>query len=145
MLICRTAQDYISARWELLLLQNATYEIEAVEVDATAYPSEFGQCVDICELDVYYGDLPSNTDCDEECEDRLATTTEIEYVISYEGHDGILIESEQRLDGAELAKTYHLENTNHFQEQTVINDGVDNAFADLFDGNAGTAFLVPKN
>ena len=145
MLICRIAQDYISARWELLLLQNANYEVEAVEVEATAYTPEFGQCVNICELDVYYGDLPSNTDCDEECEDWLATTTEIEYVISYEGHDGILLESEQRLDGAELAKTYHLENTNHFQEQSMLNDDVASAFTDLFDGNAGTPFFVPKN
>lgn len=143
MLICRAAQDYIAAEWELLLLQSAAYVIQEEEVVIT-YEAEFNQCVDICDLDVYYGDLPSNTNCNDYCSDWLdQTTTAIVYTIINEKHDGILLESEQQLAGA--AKQYHLSNTNHFQEQTLFNDGVDNAMTDLFDGNAGAAFFVPKN
>lgn len=57
-------------------------------------------------------------------------------------HDGLLTRNEQLLSGA--AKTYEAKKTNHFQEQFWFNTSVRPALTDLFDGNAGTAFLVPN-
>ena len=60
----------------------------------------------------------------------------------YEPHDGLLSKSEQLLAGA--AKTYEAKKTNHFQEQFWSQQAVKDAFVDLFNGGAGTAFQVPK-
>jgi hypothetical protein len=68
-------------------------------------------------------------------------TTTITYY-QYEPHDGLLSKSEQLLEGA--VKTYEVKKVNHFQEQFWSQQPVKDAFVDLFNGNAGIAFRVPK-
>jgi hypothetical protein len=145
LMICSTAQDFIEAQWELLVLQASGFEIEEVE-NTYFSTAEFDFCVDQCEVDLYFGDIPEDTDCDTYCGDIEPTeVTEINIIIHHEGHDGLLTESEQQLEGENLANNYHLANTNHFFEQSMNNPDFAQAITDLFDGNAGMVFFVPKD
>jgi len=64
-------------------------------------------------------------------------------------HDGLLTRDEQQLAGA--VNTYEAKKTNHFQEQFWFNSAnygfntsVRSALMDMFNGNIGTPFFVPK-
>jgi hypothetical protein len=77
--------------------------------------------------------------------DRSCTRGNSTYAFTYlvpEPHDGLLTQSEQSLTGA--AKSYEAKGSNHLQEQFWEYAPVRNAFVDLFNGNAGAAFVVPK-
>jgi hypothetical protein len=147
LMICSTAQDFIEAQWELLVLQASEFEVEVVESIYTySSAAEFDFCVDQCEIDLYFGDIPEDINCEAWCADiEPEEINEINLIIHQEGHDGLLTESEQQLEGENLANNYHLANTNHFFEQSMNNPDFAQAITDLFDGNAGMVFFVPKD
>jgi hypothetical protein len=123
----------------------AGFELEEVE-NTYFSTAEFDFCVDQWEVDLYFGDIPEDTNCEAWCADIEPTeVTEINIIIHQEGHDGLLTESEQQLEGENLANNYHLANTNHFFEQSMNNPDFAQAITDLFDGNAGMVFFVPKD
>ncbi len=106
-------------------------------------PTDYTDCIQDCALDMAFGDWNSNLTCDEACMDLMAIIgTEMVTVILSDPNDGLLTESEQKLDGAE--NEYHLMNTNHFQETSASNDDAVDALEDIFMGGAGAAFIVPK-
>ena len=127
----------LNARWTLAIapysLQDFTIEVPCVVScdqcweEALNQPDLIllGECLNAC--------IPG-------CEGGVFTSTQA-YLVP-EPHDGLLTQSEQSLAGA--AKSYEAKGSNHLQEQFWEYAPVRNAFVDLFNGNAGAAFVVPK-
>lgn len=137
---CELANQWLAVEWELKLSESS---LTVAEVDVTTNPN-LQSCLLDCANDIAFGEVSSDTDCSVECAEFQGqqTTSTIEAFVAEE-NDGILTKSEQQLDGA--AGTYHLANTNHFEEN-LINSAPDlrPALEDLFAGNAGAAFVVPE-
>ena len=137
---CEFANQLLSAEWQLAMLENSASETNEIPV---SIPSEYDNCLLECATDMAWGDWGMNMGCDEFCAGLSDNETTLVTVLVAEENDGFLTRSEQQLDGA--AKTYHLEETNHFQEsRSDIKPVVSDAFEDLFEGGAGAAFVVPK-
>ena len=137
---CELSSQYLAAEWQLLILENS--ERAEVEVEVSTRGDAYRECVQECGIDMAWGDWDSNLTCDEACQDQMGTGTEIRTVILEDPNDGLLTESEQKLEG--YADMFHLARTNHFQETSASNDDAVNALNDLFLGGAGAAFMVPK-
>lgn len=100
-----------------------------------------------CEYCSLCGNLPQPEQnlCIQECQNHPCNPddfTHTYYAFEIEPHDALLARSEQLLTGA--SKTYEAKGCNHFQEQFWDYAPIRNAFNDLFQGFAGTAFVVPK-
>jgi len=139
---CELSNQYAAADWQLLLMENS--EREQIEVDVPGPTVEYADCIQQCGIDKAFGDWNSNLTCDEACMDLMAIIgTEMVTVILSDPNDGLLTESEQKLEGY-AGEPYHLMNTNHFQETSASNDDAVDALEDIFMGGAGAAFIVPK-
>jgi pimeloyl-ACP methyl ester carboxylesterase len=137
LLECELVHQALNARWTLAIapysLQDFTIEVPCVVScdqcweEALNQPDLIllGECLNAC--------IPG-------CEGGVFTSTQA-YLVP-EPHDGLLTQSEQSLAGA--AKTYEARGSNHLQEQFWEYAPVRNAFVDLFNGNAGAAFVVPR-
>ena len=137
---CEFANQLLAAEWQLAMLENSALETNEVPI---SIPSEYDNCMLECATDMAWGDWGMNMSCDEFCAGLPDNETTMVTVLVTEDNDGFLTMSEQQLNGA--AKTYHLEETNHFQESRAdIKPAVSDAFEDLFEGGAGAAFVVPK-
>ncbi|MCB9290272.1 MAG: hypothetical protein H6560_23385 [Lewinellaceae bacterium] len=137
---CEFANQLLAAEWQIALLENSSLEETEVTINI---PSEYDECMIGCATDMAWGDWGMNLTCEEFCaglpDDETITAT----ALVPELNDGLLTRSEQLLDGA--VKTYHLEETNHFQESRAgLKPVVSDAFEDLFEGSAGDAFRIPK-
>ncbi len=137
---CEFANQLLAAEWQLALLEHSDLDTHTIQVPV---PSEYDDCVLQCGIDMAWGDFGMDVTCEEFCfglpDNEIIDAT----VFIVEENDGLLTKSEQLLDGA--AKTYHLEETNHFQESRAdVKQVVSDAFEDLFEGGAGAAFIVPK-
>lgn len=135
---CELVHQALNAQWSLLVsstythyVGTYTYEIDGLDgclasCEGEPDPQVYGSCVSDCYL---YPPPPV-----------LATGTYDYY--TQEPHDGLLTQTEQSLPGA--VKTYEAKSINHFQEQFFNYQQIEGPFVDLFNGNAGLAFKVPK-
>ena len=139
LLRCEFANQLLAAEWQLAMLENSSLEESQVTI---FIPSEYDNCILECNTDIAMGDWHLNMTCEEFCVELTDDETMTVTLLVSEDNDGLLTKSEQQLDGA--TKTYHLEETNHFQEsRTDVKQVVLDAFEDLFQGGAGDAFRVP--
>ncbi len=136
---CKTADDILQLEWFGLLGQQLE-EVEILVPDPdceTVY-----ECEAECGVDMAWGDWDSNLSCEEYCAHHTDDCDQITItVIQLKPTDGLLTKSEQILEGG-ASEPYHLPNTNHFAEQ--VNTVVTQTLEDIFNGNAGAAFIVPK-
>jgi hypothetical protein len=136
LLECELVHQALNAQWTLAIAPYSPQEfvIEEPCIDCDHCWENFlleqdeqiyGYCLSVCTIG---------------CEGESQSYT-VTYLVP-EPHDGLLTQSEQSLAGA--AKTYEAKGSNHLQEQFWQYAPVRNAFVDLFNGNAGAAFVVPK-
>ena len=127
---CEIANQLLATEWQLALAANGSFDTEEVE-----YVPTYSECYDYCESEGwedFYFDFFCMPNC------LNSTFTETVYVT--DSNDGLLLQGEQLLGGAE--KTYHLYETNHFQESNLGHGVLLDHFQDLFDGGAGPAFII---
>ena len=130
---CELANQLLATEWQFALAENGTFITEEV---ANVPILDCLDCFDFDGEESWDDNYTSNC-IDTDCINGVETVT----VLIPESNDGLLNRSEQLLSGA--AATYHLENTNHFQETKLENDFSDK-IQELFDGGAGAAFVVNK-
>jgi len=136
---CELSNQFAATDWQLLLMENSDLEETEVEI-----PTDYTDCIQDCALDMAFGDWNSNLTCNEACSDSaMGPNTESVFVFVSDPNDGLLTETEQKLEGY-AGEPYHLMNTNHFQETSASNDDAVDALEDIFMGGAGAAFIVPK-
>jgi hypothetical protein len=137
LLECELVHQALNARWTLAIAPYSPQEFFIEVEDPSCLSCDhcwenflaeqdeqiYGYCLSVCNIS---------------CE---AATISVTYLVP-EPHDGLLTQSEQSLAGA--AKSYEAKGSNHLQEQFWEYAPVRNAFVDLFNGNAGAAFVVPK-
>lgn len=143
---CETANQLLAINWQLNLMEAGSVETEEVLV-GQEYSTN---CPEDCAQTVGYSDWTAYRQCILDCRENANQSPVYQTVYITEENDGLLNKSEQLLAGE--AFEYHLFETDHFQETDLRHKPAEHldpllpqAFEDLFDGNAGTAFLVPKN
>jgi hypothetical protein len=141
---CELSHQLLASEWQFGLIKYGTVEVGTEEVPLLPEASQ-ALCIQYCqEQFTGFPGLSVFGNCVEDCMDDLPTQTVTVYLP--EENDGLLLKSEQMLDGA--AFVYHLEEHNHFQETALSgqpSEGtLNHALQELFDGTAGPAFAVPK-
>jgi len=137
LLRCQIANHILEAEWMLMQLNGQFVEEEII------IPYDVMACYEDCETQ--FPDANSIYHCYGWCQGQ----DDVSYyakVFVREPTDGLLSESEQKLDGPLLVgDPIHLPNTNHFQEthrgKKVLTDEMES----IFQGNMGAVFSVPKN
>lgn len=132
---CELIHQALNTWWSLSISPHSFNRV------SFSFPPVFCYYCSLC------GDLPQPEQylCIQECANHPCNPedfTTTYYEVKIEPHDGLLSESEQLLEGA--AKTYEAKGCNHFQEQFWNYSPIRDAFVDLFEGRAGTAFIVPR-
>ena len=143
LLRCEVANQMLSVKWELAMMDAAGVEVEFVAAPADA-------AIQFCEehcWEQFGGTTPDRVafgQCIKECLDNNQAPPIAVYVTS--DHDLLLTEQEQQLAGQ--ANTYHLFNHNHFQESRDRpgdkTSDLDDAFEELFNGSVSPAFAIPQ-
>jgi len=143
---CETANQLLAIDWQLNLMEAGSVETEEVLV-GQEYSTN---CPEDCAQTVGYSDWTAYRQCILDCRNNADQSPLYQTVYITEENDGLLNKSEQLLAGEDFE--YHLFETNHFQETDLRHKPAEHlapllpqAFEDLFDGNAGTAFIVPKD
>lgn len=141
---CELSHQLLASEWQFGLIEYGTIEVGTEEVPLLPEASQ-ALCIQYCqEQFTGFPGLSVFGNCVEDCMDDPPTQTVTVYLP--EENDGLLLKSEQMLDGA--AHVYHLEEHNHFQEtalSSLPSEGtLNHALQELFDGAAGPAFAVPK-
>lgn len=132
---CELIHQALNIWWSIAIAPHSVIRV------SFSFPPVFCEYCSLC------GNLPQPEQnlCIQECQNHPCNPEDFTftyYTIEIEPHDGLLSQSEQLLPGA--AKTYEAKGCNHFQEQFWNYSPIRNAFDDLFQGFAGTAFVVPK-
>ncbi len=142
LLKCEVYLQAMNAQWDLLVSGNQK-KVVTLTTTIIGDPAAFQDCLSNCSdpdpqvqgwcINNCYLNYNGSSD------ETIIINT---YVSITRPHDGLLTDIEQKLDGA--AKTYELPSVNHLQEPDWEQKPVNAAFIDLFEGNAGIAFKVPK-
>lgn len=138
LLRCQMAGQLLEAEWMLMMLDGAFEEREIFILDD----------VEPCLLDciAQFPDDPNSIHhCQNWCYGNLGGHyIVVEYFVA-EPTNGLLTESEQKLDGPNLVAEIHLPNSNHLQMSmrghAILEEEI---FDNLFSGSLGLAFKVPK-
>lgn len=128
---CEFSNQLMAVEWQIALT-GSTFETITIQV-----PSSFADCEAQCNQEGWEDNYMNV--CIWSCQN--SETKSIQVVVP-QANDGLFSRSEQQLAGA--AKTYHLPETNHFQETRIGQAPVVAALNDLFQGGAGAAFIVPQ-
>lgn len=137
---CQMANQLLATEWELAMMQTGSFETTRVRAEPNIH-----LCQEHCWQ--ILGPSPSHTEFGA-CIHRCMQSQPDEFITVYTGelHDLILTKGEQQLAGADF--TYHLFNHNHMQESRDKpgnnSKDLNDAFSDLFGGNAGAAFIIPE-
>jgi hypothetical protein len=140
---CEVANQIMAIEWELALGEFGSVVTEEVEISP-----DIAYCEAQC-WSQFEGTTPTHAQfgaCVYDCmnSDDTPVITETVYVGS--ASDGLLLEYEQKLDGA--VAEYHLYEHNHFQETKLSSTSsvgtLNHALDELFSGSAGPAFTIPK-
>ena len=136
---CDIADRLLLAEWQLSIQDEEELSVQTKEVTVPFIAQEWH-----CSSEGAYENAGAFQSCISQAGPGLAFEHDI---LLMPPHDNILTRKEQMLEGADYV--YHMEHTNHIQQSYPLH-GVDGrhpifpALQDLFDGNAGAAFAVPK-
>jgi pimeloyl-ACP methyl ester carboxylesterase len=138
MLECELIHQMMNIHWNMIT--SGGYQ---VALQNALLPNDCSYCYEQCsnEADQFMTDI-CISECFAQCQEGPPPTLTTIPTPVFKPSDGLLSRDEQLLAGA--VKTYEAKQTNHFQEQSWVNPAISGPFQDLFDGNAGLAFKVPK-
>ncbi|RMD75458.1 MAG: alpha/beta hydrolase [Bacteroidetes bacterium] len=134
---CMLINIYLETEWQTAALYyNASVNVKKEVIEPPTYQQCYNECMALYPGDPY----EAFYDCIPQCLEE--EPVEVYYFDS--AHDGLLTQSEQMLDGA--AKVYHLPKVYHPKEPVLTsgNTLLDEILTQIFDGDAGAAFAVPK-
>ena len=143
LLRCEVANQMLSVKWELAMMDAAGTEVGLVDAPTDA---ALPFCEEHC-WEQFGGTTPDRVafgQCVLECPENKPAPPIAVYLAP--DHDLLLTEQEQQLAGQ--ANTYHLFNHNHFQESRDRpgdnTSDLDDAFEELFNGSVSPAFAIPQ-
>ncbi len=132
---CLLLNKYLESEWLVHVLSDNSVNLYELAIWVPSYSTCYSLCTEQFPSDPY----EAFYDCLPAC---LGEEPVYAYVIE-DKHDGLLSRAEQVLEGAQ--KVYHLPQRYHFVEPRMQNGSLLNdILVQIFEGDAGPAFVVPK-